>query len=321
MKIVEARNVNDAYAKLLKLVWSKGYEEKTRNGNAISIQEPVFLEIAAPTERVLFDPARNCNPFFHVMEGLWMLAGRDDVHYVSQFNKRMATYSDDGKTFNAAYGFRWREHFGYDQISRVCEMLKDNPKDRRTVISMWDAHQDLGSKSLDIPCNTTIMCRIVHNRLDFIITNRSNDLIFGLCGANAVHMSMLQEYMAYRIGCQIGAWYHLTANLHIYDMHYPLAEMWEYVAPSVMYPASMPLVRDWWVFDDEVKAFCNGDMGPFSEPFLHHVAVPMVKVWEAYKADKWEDAGFLCATIQSDDWKLAAQGWILRAQEKRNANA
>jgi thymidylate synthase len=320
MITVVARNVNDAYPKLLKKVSELGIEELTRNGSAIAMQEPVFLELVRPRERVLFDPLRNCNPFFHVMEGIWMLAGRDDVHYVSQFNKRMATYSDDGKTFNAAYGHRWREHFGYDQISLVCNILKVNPKDRRTVISMWDGHVDLGAASLDIPCNMSITCRIVHGALDFTITNRSNDLIFGLCGANAVHMSMLQEYMATRIGVEVGSWYHLANNLHVYDMHYHLLNV-SSLAPSVKYPAQMPLVRDWWVFDDEVKAFCEGDMGPFSEPFLQSVARPMVNVWTAYKADKWEDASYLCNSILSEDWKLAARSWILRAQEKKDANA
>lgn len=319
MKHICARNVNDAYPQLLKLVWEHGLHEATRNGSATAMQEPVFLEIMCPTERVLFDPTRNCNPFFHLMEGLWMLAGHDDVEYVSRFNKRMETYSDDGKSFNAAYGHRWQHHFGYNQISRVCDMLVENPKDRRTVISMWDGHQDLGSKSLDLPCNMSITCRIVNRSLDFTITNRSNDLIFGLCGANAVHMSMLQEYMAARIGVFVGSWYHLTNNLHVYEMHYPLLDAPSMYSKDVEYPSSLPLVADWWVFESEVKAFVAGDMGPFSEPFLRHVAVPMISVWGAFKEDDIPMALEVCTTIQSDDWRIAAKGWLLRTWENRNA--
>jgi len=158
MITLEARNVNDAYKRLLEIVNKEGFFVESRNGMAVALKEPLFLEIESPTERVLFDPLRNCNPFFHVMEGLWMLAGRKDVEGVAKFNSNMRTYSDDGVSFNAAYGHRWRNHFGYDQISVVCDMLKNNPQDRRAVISMWDANQDLGSKSLDIPCNISITC-------------------------------------------------------------------------------------------------------------------------------------------------------------------
>ena len=36
-----------------------------------------------PTKELLFDPDRDANPFFHFMEGLWMLAGFNDLksHY------------------------------------------------------------------------------------------------------------------------------------------------------------------------------------------------------------------------------------------------
>jgi hypothetical protein len=188
---------------------------------------------------------------------------------------------------------------------------------------MWDAHEDLGSKSLDIPCNLSITCRIVHGSLDFVITNRSNDLIFGLCGANAVHMSMLQEYMANRIGVPVGTWYHLTSNLHVYDIHYHLLNVSSLV-PSVKYPSQMPLVRDWWVFDDEVKELCDGNWDSkfsYSEPFIAHVAAPMVRVWESWRAGIPEAALYFCNSILSEDWKLAARSWILRAQEKKDANA
>jgi hypothetical protein len=42
-------------------------------------QTPVVTCYSAPTQRVLFSPMRDANPFFHLMEALWMLAGRDDV--------------------------------------------------------------------------------------------------------------------------------------------------------------------------------------------------------------------------------------------------
>jgi thymidylate synthase len=321
MKLVEAHNVNDAYAQLLKLMHEEGVPVFTRNGGAVTIETPVFLSVHRPWERVLFDPLRNCNPFFHVMEGIWMLAGHNDVEFVAQFNQGMRQYSDNGVTFNAAYGFRWRHHFGYDQISRVCDLLKNNPQDRRCVISMWDAHEDLGGDGLDYPCNTSITCRVVQGCLDFIINNRSNDLVFGLCGANAVHMSMLQEYMATRIGVGVGVWHHLTANLHVYERHYDLVAAYEDTKTLSPYPHTLSLVKDWEQFDTECLALCDGKVGGFKEPFISNVAAPMARAWAHWKAGNEEAAVMECYAIQSADWKVATVHWILRAMEKKNAAA
>lgn len=312
-----SRNVNTAYPELCELVKLYGRVVDTRNGKALSLMSPLMLQITRPTERVLFDVARNANPFFHMMESIWMLAGREDVGFVSQFNKRMAEYSDNGRTFNAPYGHRWRKSFGYDQIEAVCSMLRTNPDDRRCVIGMWDPYNDLGLKSKDLPCNTQIMCRIVGGALDFTITNRSNDLIFGLMGANAVHMSILQEYMAQKIGVRVGSWHHMTNNLHVYEQHWHLLHN---VEPyDSQYPASMPLTNIGEQFDLDCHDVCDNDLRMMSHPYMEHVVEPMYQAWVSWKSDLHEEALGICSEILSDDWRLACTAWVLRAMEKKNA--
>lgn len=321
MIALEVQNVNEAYANLLKVVYEQGVQVETRNGKAMTLASPVFLAVHSPCQRVLFDPVRNCNPFFHVMEGLWMLAGRNDVEFVAQFNQGMRQYSDNGLSFNAAYGHRWRHHFGYDQIVRVCNMLENDPSTRRCVISMWDGHEDLGGDGRDYPCNTSITCRVVDGALDFIINNRSNDLIFGLCGANAVHMSMLQEYMARRIGVKVGTWYHLTANLHVYEQHYDLLDKYAEVKTLFPYPTPAPLVHNWEQFDIECSALCEGRRTDFEEPFMKDVAAPMARAWAHWKEGNDILAELECNNVLSYDWYIACKGWIGRAKEKRDAAA
>ena len=72
-----------------------------------------------------------------------MLAGRNVVALVKQFNTRMAEFSDDGETFNGAYGYRWLSTFDYDQLKIVVDELKKDPDSRRCVVSMWDPRNDL----------------------------------------------------------------------------------------------------------------------------------------------------------------------------------
>ena len=52
-----------------------GKRKDSRNGPVLEFPEPVLICYNRPVERVLFYPSRDANPFFHLMEGLWMLVG------------------------------------------------------------------------------------------------------------------------------------------------------------------------------------------------------------------------------------------------------
>ena len=111
MPNVYARNVSEALYIGLMLLQDKGEWVESRSGHVIEYPSPVMTVYKRPEERVLFYPSRDANPFFHLFEALWMLAGRDDLKFVSRFNKRMKDFSDDGVTLNGAYGYRWKEYF------------------------------------------------------------------------------------------------------------------------------------------------------------------------------------------------------------------
>jgi hypothetical protein len=108
------RNVCDAFEKLVATFDGrdvglgdvpfvrKPYSNPNGSGHRLMIDEPVMLHYERPTERVLFNKARDANPFFHLYEALWMLAGRNDVAPLAYYVKDMARFSDDGKTFNGA---------------------------------------------------------------------------------------------------------------------------------------------------------------------------------------------------------------------------
>src|SRR6185312_8148215 len=90
------------------------------------------------------------------------------------------------------------------------------------VIQMWDANADLGRDSKDLPCNTHVYLGVSYgetdrpNRLNMTVCCRSNDVIWGAYGANAVHFSFLQEYLAGRLGLDVGNLYQVSNNYHAY---------------------------------------------------------------------------------------------------------
>jgi hypothetical protein len=238
---LRVRNVQEAYVRGLALLREHGVWEDTRNGRALVLPEPMVTIYDKPIERVLLDPVRDANPFFHLMEAVWMLAGRNDVASLLPFNKALAQYSDNGEWYHGGYGRRWRGWFLHyegsevagrlDQVRRAIELLRANPADRRVVIQMWSADEDLGREGKDFPCNTQLLFRAREQMvqtsgdgdgeprtlLDMTICNRSNDAVWGAYGANAVHFSVLQEFIAAAAGMQTGRMIQLSNNFHAYD--------------------------------------------------------------------------------------------------------
>lgn len=321
MFTIECNGVNDAYDKIIRRVYKSGLEEDSRNGKVKVLPGPLVILVNQPKMRVLFDAKRDANPTFHLMESLWMLAGRNDTAFVQQFNSNIASYSDDGTSFNAAYGFRWANHFGYDQLAKAVEMLKANPQDRRVVISMWDGHQDLGSASKDIPCNTQIMLRIRMQAftpvLDMTTVNRSNDMVWGLCGANFVHLTMLMEWLSAALEVGMGKWSHMSNNAHIYERHWKLAAaMYGNPNPHLAYE---PYERYTTVkrggaelFRKECHDLVDGKEDFFEDEFFDGTVAPMLSAWQAYKAGDKATALYEASCIDAWDWRKATVEWYKR---------
>lgn len=332
MFVIRVRNVQQALVEGCHLMTTRGVERNTRNGKVLVLPEPLATRYENPLERVLIDKDRDANPFFHFMESLWMLHGDRDVAWPEQFNSKFGQYSDDGLVFNGAYGHRWRAHFGSDQLRSIINALRANPECRRQVLSMWDGSRDLGSESKDIPCNLTATFQIspLTCALDMMVSNRSNDLIWGAYGANAVHFSYLQEYMAAAIGVSVGAYTQVSANTHIYAVHWDLMRKLELKAPMPpedyedLYSngnmSNFPLVNlpiGRW--ERELDTFMKlQHRAEYVDPFFQHVARPMFMAYVSFKEkgnpSRFHNARVLCRQILALDWQRACLEWLDRRE-------
>src|ERR1700733_5124864 len=106
MRTIHANCVDHALYQGLTLLEKSGIKGPSRNGDVLVMGCPVMTINHFPMNRVSFNERRNANPFFHLMEALWMLAGRNDAtwldQFVGDFSKRYA--EPDGK-MHGAYGF------------------------------------------------------------------------------------------------------------------------------------------------------------------------------------------------------------------------
>lgn len=361
MHVLRVRNVHEALPKALALLNWRGVRQPSRNGEVIRLSEPVATVYARPTERVECHAWRDSNPFFHFYESLWMLAGRRDIAPLTRYVARMASFSDDGVTQNAAYGFRWRcarlahrpieadayhpdvEPAGRDQLSVIVDALRSDPGSRQQVLQIWDHALDLGTTTRDHACNLTATFQIQDGKLDMVVFNRSNDVIWGCYGSNAVHFSMLLEYVARRVGAEVGTYTQVSVNWHAYVEQYekmvrpaldhaaPFGAGRGYV-PSNPYPGlqSHPLgdsSTDWAAWDVDCRRFVTDtgrlpdDNRATFEPFFGAVAWPIVAAHDSYK-DAYKDGGIdeALRTLEecaATDWRHACTQWLLRRQERR----
>jgi hypothetical protein len=320
---IAALNVPEAFTEMLVRMRSFLVPEDTRNGPVRSFLCPVALTITNPQQRVLTDPMRDANPFFHVMEFCWMMAGSNNIQWIAGFNKRMLEYSDDGLVQHAAYGYRWRREFMLDQVKKAIVMLKRNPNDRRVVISMWDPQLDLGHNGKDVPCNTHIYLRVVDKKLDMTVMNRSNDIIWGMLGANAVHMTFLHELIAQSAGLALGCYRAISNNAHIYES----VPNFDYYMNGVPYDddvyfrtrgdkatAHVPLLQSNETYADFVQDCENLirlpelPTSPIRTFWMKHVGAPIAQIWWARKINEPYDLN----EILADDWRIACAEWIDR---------
>ena len=245
--MISVRNVEEALHQGLKYIYANGVREESRAGPVLVSPTPVTTVYSRPQERVLFSPERDANPFLHLFESLWLLAGRNDAKWLDQFVHDFSSrFAESDGTLHGSYGYRWRHHFDLegggatylpDQLNTVVEMLRNNNQDRRAVIQMWDPVADLGATKKDVPCNLLVMLRVrkseakgfashpewihgpqdAHYVLDITVCCRSNDLVWGAYGSNYVQFGVLQEYLAARIGVGIGTYTQVSHNYHAYQ--------------------------------------------------------------------------------------------------------
>lgn len=321
MQVFNVTNVNQAFPLEVNAIKKEGVARDSRNGPVLEFSEPVATTYSRPMERVLFNKKRMCNPFFHHMEGLWVIGGYRDVEFLDYFNSQMKQYSDDGDTFWGAYGYRLRHAQGVDQLKTAIELLKKNPTDRRVVTTMWDPKLDLGQSKLDHPCNTHIYWKVRDNRLYMTVCCRSNDMLYGKLGANVVHFSMLQEYVAGCAGYEVGPYTQVSDSLHVYTK----LPVWENVKDTPYMPEDYYeteyadlMVEPYQFFKDcsvedwehDMQAFMLDpqDERIYRTPYFQDVVQPISLIWWEHKKNR--NGLRYIESIKASDWRMACKIWL-----------
>lgn len=360
MRVIQARNTEQALRAGLALLEQHGQPMASRNGPVVVAPWPVMTVTARPTERVIFAPWRDANPFFYLVETVWMLAGRDDTAFLTPYVMRFAQYGE-GSTgrMHGAYGARWRSALGLDQLNSVVHRLQRDPGDRQCVLQMWDAtmitanvgdygtvteyrgHEDLTGAWMDRPCNTHAYLRVRNMQdsdvrghaqyMDLTVCCRSNDMLWGAHGSNAVHFSYLLEYLAGRLGVGVGTMYQLSNNYHLYvaqaeplserlaahdDTHTTTRYEKVKVTPQPMLlpgepPLDPDLLRLCRFLETAHTHVLDVDPGWFDTAFCRLVWQAALAHWQ-YRHQRHAEALLAAEKIEASDWRAACVEWLQR---------
>lgn len=214
------------YQQILQNIMTNGYEEKNeRTGHVCK---------SLPGQTMQFDLAegfpilslRKIPLKVFIAEQIWFLSGEKNITWLQQFTKIWDDFAEEDNTLSSAYGYRWRKHFGRDQIMGLIELLENDPTSRHGVILMWDPSDDglsNGTKKKNVPCPYTFTVQIIGGKLCLHLVIRSNDMMLGNPHDTA-GFALIAYFIAQKLNVPVGTLTVSISNAHIYDIHFDQAE-------------------------------------------------------------------------------------------------
>ncbi|HRY30873.1 MAG TPA: thymidylate synthase [Candidatus Paceibacterota bacterium] len=157
-----------------------------------------------------------------IAEQIWFLSGaRKPEDFLRDYTKIWDAFTNPGDVVTVAYGYRWRKHFGRDQIGALIKLLQKEPSSRQGVVVTWDPGQDgLGAaKKANVPCPYTFTVNIIGGKLHLHNMVRSNDMMLGF-PFDVAGFCLLQYILAQKLGVGVGIYSHSISNAHVYENHY-----------------------------------------------------------------------------------------------------
>ena len=219
-------SATEALPHLLNKLLTQGSVIPSRNGETRELTMQ-HITIDQTTDPYITTPGRNVSLPAQIAETMWILAGRSDVEWLSNYLPQAPKFSDDGKTWRGGYGPRLRKFAGIDdnvdQLKYIIDLLREDPDTRRAVFTIYDPVVD-SRPGKDIPCNNWVHFLARDGKLHAHVAIRSNDAMWGWSGINSFEWSILNQVVAAYAGLLPGTITYDISSLHLYERHYDKAQ-------------------------------------------------------------------------------------------------
>lgn len=224
------------YLKMLEYIMDKGVDKPNRTGvgarSVFSYQMRFDLSdgtIPLLTSKKMFTKSV-------IVELLWLLTGDTNIKYLNDRNVHIwDDWADKNGDLGPVYGHQWRRwgryqeverepgglvYCGKDQIDQIADLiykLKNNPDDRRMIVSAWNV-AEINRMALP-PCHMSFQCWVGNGRLSLDLTQRSCDSFLGI-PFNILSYALLLRMLAEVAGLQPGELIWDGKDVHIYENHF-----------------------------------------------------------------------------------------------------
>lgn len=238
------------YLDALKKIMDEGVDrpDRTGVGSRAVFGVPLRFKIsdgfpAVTTKKLAFESMK--------AELIWFLSGSSDVKKLQEMGchiwdanaeadywKPKAKFEGD---LGRVYGVQWRNwkspytDVPIDQIANVIKKLKENPQDRRMIVSAWNP-AEIDMMALP-PCHLLFQFFSVNGKLSLMMYQRSCDTFLGV-PFNIASYALLLCMVAQVTGLEADECILILADAHIYLNHfnqvkeqlsrepYPLPKLW-----------------------------------------------------------------------------------------------
>ena len=156
-----------------------------------------------------------------IHELIWLLSGETNIKYLTDNGVHIwDEWADKDGNLGPVYGAQWRNFNGQgiDQISDVIERIKNNPQDRRLIVTAWNPAQ-IEEMALP-PCHAFFQFDVTPDGyLNCQLYQRSCDMFLGV-PFNIASYSLLTMMIAQVCGLKAGEFVHTLGNAHVYSNHF-----------------------------------------------------------------------------------------------------
>lgn len=220
---MQVKTMHEAYRGLLSELTSRGVTElNARTKTQIKmLQGAHSFKLDLMNGQLPIAGNRRYYPHVAAAETAWQFMGTKSPDYiVGKAPKLWSKFVEDGE-LKTAYGWRWREAFGRDQLALAIEELKANPTNRQLFISAWDPRCDGlgGEQPKNIPCPIGFTLSRFQNDLHMSVFIRSSDVFVGL-PYDTMCYALTLDAIAASVGCAPGTLHITLAHPHLYEPHW-----------------------------------------------------------------------------------------------------
>ncbi len=130
-------------------------------------------------------------------------------------HKKKALQKEE-KDLGKIYGYQWRNFNGYDQLKKGIDDLKEDPNNRRIIVSAWNP-TELDEMALP-PCHVLFHLSALSGYLNLVWFQRSCDLALGI-PFNIASYALLLHLVAKECKLKEGKLTGMLSDVHIYENH------------------------------------------------------------------------------------------------------